>query len=119
MAALNSRSRARDVIDPHQAETTGMRITAAINSASGSSPPRGNAIAPGTPKSSRALRVPALSTSVVSRKCLDHMIWILYDVGMLKPASPVSLSDEQRQTLQAWVRAATTPQAVVLHSRII
>ena len=47
------------------------------------------------------------------------MIHIVYDCGMLKPASPINLSDDQRQTLQAWVRAANTPQAVVLRSRII
>ena len=38
---------------------------------------------------------------------------------MLKPASAVTLTEEQRKTLEAWTRAASTPQAVALRVRII
>jgi transposase len=37
---------------------------------------------------------------------------------MWKPAERLSMSEEQRKTLDAWVRAKTTPQRVVLRSRI-
>ena len=37
---------------------------------------------------------------------------------MWKPAKRLSMSEEQRKTLDAWVRAKTTPQRVVLRSRI-
>ena len=38
---------------------------------------------------------------------------------MLKPTTQIVLSGEQQKTLQSWVRAASTPQAVVLRTRII
>ena len=37
---------------------------------------------------------------------------------MWKPADALVISSEQRRTLEAWVRARTTPQRVVLRSRI-
>jgi transposase len=37
---------------------------------------------------------------------------------MRKPADSLSMNLEQRKTLEAWVRAKTTPQRVVLRSRI-
>ena len=37
---------------------------------------------------------------------------------MWKPAEKLPMSEEQRKTLDAWVRAKTTPQRVVLRSRI-
>lgn len=37
---------------------------------------------------------------------------------MWKPSGPLPMSVEQRQTLSAWIRAKTTPQRIVLRSRI-
>jgi len=37
---------------------------------------------------------------------------------MWKPANTLSMTTEQRRTLEAWVRAKKTPQRVVLRSRI-
>jgi transposase len=37
---------------------------------------------------------------------------------MWKPAAPLNMTEEQRNTLDAWVRARTTPQRVVLRSKI-
>jgi len=37
---------------------------------------------------------------------------------MWKPAEALSMTEEQRKILEAWVRARTTPQRVVLRSRI-
>jgi len=37
---------------------------------------------------------------------------------MWEPSKPLAMCDEQRRTLQAWVRAKTTPQRVALRSRI-
>ena len=37
---------------------------------------------------------------------------------MWKPANTLSMTEEQRRTLEAWVRAKKTPQRVVLRSRI-
>lgn len=37
---------------------------------------------------------------------------------MWKPAKPLPMSAEQRNTLEAWIRAKTTPQRIVLRSRI-
>jgi transposase len=37
---------------------------------------------------------------------------------MWKPAERLPMSEEQRRTLDAWIRAGTTPQRVVLRSRI-
>jgi transposase len=37
---------------------------------------------------------------------------------MWKPADPLPMTDEQRTTLEAWVRAKTSPQRTVLRARI-
>ena len=37
---------------------------------------------------------------------------------MWKPTDPLVMTSEQRRTLEAWVHARTTPQRVVLRSRI-
>jgi len=37
---------------------------------------------------------------------------------MWKPAKPLPMTEEQRKTLDAWVRAKTSPQRIVLRSRI-
>ena len=37
---------------------------------------------------------------------------------MWKPADALAMTDEQRMTLEAWTRARTTPQRIVLHARI-
>src|SRR5258708_2739040 len=36
----------------------------------------------------------------------------------MKPSNALPMSDEQRRTLETWVRAGTTPQRVVLRARI-
>jgi len=43
---------------------------------------------------------------------------LCYDFCMWKPASVLPVTPEQRRTLAAWVSAKTTPQRVVLRSRI-
>ncbi len=37
---------------------------------------------------------------------------------MWKPADVLSMTAEQKRTLEAWIRARTTPQKIVLRSRI-
>ncbi len=37
---------------------------------------------------------------------------------MWNPADRLPMTDDQRKTLEAWVRARTTPQRIVRHSRI-
>ncbi|MCG2725267.1 MAG: helix-turn-helix domain-containing protein, partial [Elusimicrobia bacterium] len=37
---------------------------------------------------------------------------------MWKPANTLTITMEQRQTLESWVRAGTTPQRMVLRSKI-
>ena len=37
---------------------------------------------------------------------------------MWKPTDPLQVMMEQRKTLEAWIRAKTTPQRIVLRSRI-
>jgi len=46
------------------------------------------------------------------------MAGLCYDFCMWKPASVLPVTPEQRRTLAAWVSAKTTPQRVVLRSRI-
>ena len=43
---------------------------------------------------------------------------LCYTQGMWKPAPILPMTTEQRRTLEAWVNAKTTPQRVVLRSRI-
>ena len=40
-------------------------------------------------------------------------------LSMWTPAPPIELNDEQLRTLHAWVAAGSSPQRVVLRSRII
>lgn len=46
------------------------------------------------------------------------MIYLCYNRSMWKPADMLPMTAEQQRTLEAWVRAKTTPQRVVLRSRI-
>lgn len=46
------------------------------------------------------------------------MISLCYNKSMWKPAKSLPMMAEQQRTLEAWVRAKTTPQRVVLRSRI-
>jgi transposase len=46
------------------------------------------------------------------------MAGLCYDLSMWKPASVLPITPEQRRTLEAWVNAKTTPQRVVLRSRV-
>lgn len=46
------------------------------------------------------------------------MVSLWYNHFMWKPAKSLPMTAEQRKTLKAWVRAKTTPQRVVLRSRI-
>jgi hypothetical protein len=39
--------------------------------------------------------------------------------NMLKTNSPLPITDEQRRTLESWIRAKITPQNIVLHAKII
>src|SRR4030095_2584013 len=43
----------------------------------------------------------------------------MYDVGMSRPVTPITLTEEDRQTLQQWVRSAKTEQRMVQRARII
>jgi hypothetical protein len=36
-----------------------------------------------------------------------------------RPKAPLTLTDEERQTLQRWARRATTAQALALRARIV
>ena len=38
---------------------------------------------------------------------------------MSNPADPIVLRDEDRRLLEDWVRASSTAQAVVMHSKVI
>lgn len=40
-------------------------------------------------------------------------------VGMWNPATPLAITDEQRQTLEAWAAAPSTPQGVVVRAKIV
>src|SRR5262245_1246918 len=44
---------------------------------------------------------------------------IIYDVGMSRPVTPITLSEDDRQTLQQWVRSSKTEQRMVLRAHII
>jgi transposase len=44
---------------------------------------------------------------------------MLHSAGMWTAAAPLPLSQEQRQTLESWVRAHNTPQRVALRARIV
>ncbi len=46
------------------------------------------------------------------------MIHLCYNLGMWKPADILPMTASQRRALEAWVRAKTTPQRVVLRSSI-
>ena len=43
----------------------------------------------------------------------------MYDVGMSRPVTKITLTEEDRQTLQQWVRSSKTEQRLVLRARII
>jgi len=43
----------------------------------------------------------------------------MYDVGMSRPVTKITLTEEERQTLQQWVRSSKTEQRIVLRARII
>ncbi len=43
----------------------------------------------------------------------------MYPVLMNKAAAPLTLTDEQRRTLEAWIRAKSTSQGVALRAKII
>src|SRR5262245_66455702 len=44
---------------------------------------------------------------------------IMYDVGMSRPVTLITLTENDRQTLQHWVRSSKTEQRMVLRARII
>jgi transposase len=41
-----------------------------------------------------------------------------YDNGMWKPTEPLKMTDEQRETMEAWTRAGTSPQRMVMRAKI-
>jgi len=43
----------------------------------------------------------------------------MIDIAMWDAPEPLSITDEQRRTLQAWIAARNTPQKVVFRSRIV
>ncbi len=44
---------------------------------------------------------------------------MLYHWCMNKAAAPLMLTDDQRRTLEAWVRATNTPQGIALRAKIV
>jgi transposase len=44
---------------------------------------------------------------------------MVYHWRMNKAAAPLMLTDDQRRTLEAWVRATNTPQGIVLRAKIV
>lgn len=57
--------------------------------------------------------------SVMSHRYLDICEAMVYAWRMNKPAAPLKLTDPQRRTLEAWVRAPATPQGLVLRAKIV
>src|SRR3972149_11764021 len=43
----------------------------------------------------------------------------MVDITMWDAPEPLSITDEQRRTLQAWIAARNTPQKVVFRSRLV
>ncbi len=43
----------------------------------------------------------------------------MYDVGMSRPVTKITLTEDDRRTLQQWVRSAKTEQRLVLRARIV
>jgi transposase len=43
----------------------------------------------------------------------------MYVRGMSRPATPITLTSDERDTLEKWVRSSTTEQRLVLRSRIV
>ena len=43
----------------------------------------------------------------------------MYTGSMRNTAAPVLVTDEQRHTLKAWVKAKNTPQGIALRAKII